>query len=92
MPLLQLRQQPGSKTPSLLADLERMTMLMAQGCLWFPRRFVSPTPAFEQLQHQHQAQQGLEVIRWFTTEIDSLRATISARTGTRFSPGSSASN
>ena len=70
------------KRPPLLAeDLERMTMLMAQqGIFGSPADlFHQLLDAFEQLQHQHQAQpqQGLEVIRWFTTEIDSLRATIS---------------
>ncbi len=70
------------KRPPLWAeDLERMTMLMAQqGVFGSPADlFHQLLNAFEQLQHQHQAQpqQGLEVIRWFTTEIDSLRATIS---------------
>jgi len=52
-------------------------MLMAQqGVFGSPADlFHQLLDAFEQLQHQHQAQpqQGLEVIRWFTTEIDSLR-------------------
>jgi len=51
-----------------------MTMLMAQqGVFGSPADlFHQLLDAFEQLQHQHQAQPtGLEVIRWFTTEIDS---------------------
>jgi len=79
------------KRPPLLADdLERMTMLMAQQVSLVPADlFHQLLDAFEQLQHQHQAQpqQGLEVIRWFTTEIDSLRATISQLEQERDSPG-----
>jgi len=46
------------KRPPLLADdLERMTMLMAQqGVFGSPDLFHSLLDAFEQLQHQHQAQ------------------------------------
>lgn len=68
------------RPPLLVEDLERMTMLMAQqGVFGSPADlFHQLLDAFEQSQHQHQAQpqQGLEVIRWFTIEIDSLRATI----------------
>jgi len=62
------------RPPLLVEDLERMTMLMAQQGVLVPADlFHQLLDAFEQLQHQHQAQpqQGLEVIRWFTTEIDS---------------------
>lgn len=70
------------KRPPLLAeDLERMTKLMAQQGVFGSHTnvFHGLLNAFEQLQHQQQAQpqQDLEVIRWFTTEIDSLRARIS---------------
>jgi len=64
MPLLQLRQQPGS-TNALLCWWKTWNddVNGSAGCLWFPADlFHQLLDAFEQLQHQHQAQpqQGLK--------------------------------
>jgi len=94
--MLQFSPARKHKRPPLLADdLERMTMLMAQqGVFGSPADlFHQLLDAFEQLQHQHQAQpqQGLEVIRWFTT-IDSLRAYSLSSNRNAILQGSCASN
>lgn len=73
------------KRPELLPeDLERMSAVMAQRRITgsYAEVFHALLEAFEQLQGEHQQQekqetiQGLETIKWFTSEIDALRKTI----------------